>query len=35
MTDEAKEVDELLSKGCNVVIPMYLALGWVDPDLQA
>ena len=35
MTDEAKEVDELLSKGCNVVIPMYLALGWVDPDLKA
>lgn len=28
------EVDELLINGCNVVIPMYVALGWLDPQLK-
>ena len=34
MADEIKEVDELLSKGANVVIPLYVALGWLDPGLK-
>ena len=34
LKDEAKEVDELLARGSNVVLPMYLALGWIDPALK-
>ena len=35
MKDEAKEVDALLDPSAYVVVPLYLAMGWVDPTLQA
>ena len=35
MADEARELDELLAKGSNAVIPLFLALGWLDPELKA
>ena len=34
MTDEVRQVDALLEPGSRVVIPFYLAMGWVDPDLE-
>jgi hypothetical protein len=35
MKDEAKEVDALLDPSAYVVVPLYLAMGWVDPDVKA
>jgi hypothetical protein len=32
MTNEQDEVNALLRNGSAAVIPMYLALGWLDPD---
>jgi hypothetical protein len=34
MKDEAKEVDALLDPSAYVVVPLYLAMGWVDPTLK-
>jgi hypothetical protein len=35
MKDESKEVDALLDPSAYVVIPLYVAMGWIDPTLKA
>jgi len=32
MKNETAEVDEILGKGTNVVVPLAFALGWYDPE---
>ena len=32
MKDEAKEVDALLDPGAFVAVPLYVAMGWLDPQ---